>query len=71
MLIVQTLNGGNNQMNQKPLTMSFVATPELKRWLEQQAAKDERSVSYILRKLLEREANREATRQQVTPQRAN
>ena len=58
-------------MNQNLITMSFVATPELKHWLEQQAAKDERSVSYILRKLLEREANRETTRQQVTPQRAN
>ena len=42
-------------MNQKTLTMSFVATPQLKAWLEKQAAEDDRSVSYILRKIIERE----------------
>ena len=54
-------------MNQTNLiTMSFVATQDIKAWLEQRAAKDERSVSYILRKLIERELSREkAVRQKV------
>ena len=48
----------------KPLTMSFVATPELKSWLEKEAVKDDRSVSYVLRQILTQEAVRRKNRQQ-------
>lgn len=40
------------------LTISFVGTTELKALLEKWAKQDDRSVSYILRKILEEEAKR-------------
>lgn len=38
--------------------ISFVGTTELKTMLEQWAAEDDRSVSYVLRQILTREAQR-------------
>ena len=42
----------------EPATICFVGTTELKTMLEQWAAEDERSVSYIMRQILKREAQR-------------
>jgi hypothetical protein len=42
----------------EPATICFVGTTELKATLEQWAAEDERSVSYIMRQILKREAQR-------------
>ena len=42
----------------EPATICFVGTAELKELLEQWAAEDERSVSYIMRQILKREAQR-------------
>jgi hypothetical protein len=42
----------------EPLTISFVGTTDIKQWLEQSAKKDDRSVSYVLRQILEREMHR-------------
>jgi predicted transcriptional regulator len=42
----------------KTLVMSFNGTPEIKNWLEQQARKDDRSVSSLLRQILEAEKRR-------------
>jgi predicted transcriptional regulator len=39
----------------KSVTMSLVATKELKKMLEQWAQQDDRSVSYIIRQILEKE----------------
>lgn len=44
-------------------TISFVATIELKKQLEQWAVQDDRSISATLRRILEAEATRRATRQ--------
>lgn len=38
------------------ITISFVGTAKLKSLLEQWAKQDDRSVSYIMRKILEKEA---------------
>ena len=38
------------------ITISFVGTTKIKKLLEQWAAQDDRSVSYIMRKILENEA---------------
>lgn len=40
----------------EPTTISFVGTLRIKTWLEQQAKASDRSVSYILRQLLEKAA---------------
>jgi hypothetical protein len=40
-------------MSTEPITISFVGTTEIKLWLEQWAKEDERSISYILRKILQ------------------
>lgn len=48
----------------EPATICFVGTAELKAQLEQWAAEDERSVSYMMRQILKREAQRRA---QVPP----
>lgn len=42
----------------EPITISFVGTTEQKTLLEQWAKQDERSVSYIMRQILKREAQR-------------
>ena len=47
----------------EPITVSFVATIELKRLLEQWAAQDDRTVSATLRRILEAESRRRAERQ--------
>jgi len=54
---------------QEQITMSFVATRELKQLLESWAAQDDRSISATLRQILMREARRRAlqpSRQEVT-----
>lgn len=40
------------------ITISFVGSPEIKIWLEQWAREDDRSMSYVLRQILKREAQR-------------
>jgi hypothetical protein len=47
----------------EPITASFVITNEIKAWLESQAQADDRSVSYILRKILEKERNKQQAQQ--------
>ncbi len=47
-------------MLNEPLTISFIGTRELKELLEEWAKADDRSVSYIIRKALENEAERRA-----------
>lgn len=42
----------------EPATICFVGTVELKAQLEQWAAEDDRSVSYIMRQILNRETQR-------------
>lgn len=42
----------------EPITMSFVGTAEQKALLEQWAKEDDRSVSYVMRQILKREAQR-------------
>lgn len=42
----------------EPTTISFVGTTEIKTLLEQWADEDDRSVSYIMRQILKREAQR-------------
>jgi predicted transcriptional regulator len=37
----------------KATTISFVGTLDLKRWLEQQARDDDRSVSWVVRQILD------------------
>lgn len=39
----------------EPVTISFVGTQELKKLLKQWAEHDDRSVSYIIRQILEKE----------------
>lgn len=45
-------------MLEERITISFVGTAQLKSQLERWAAQDDRSVSYVLRKILESEARR-------------
>lgn len=52
----------------EPITISFVGTNELKLWLEQQAQADDRSISYILRRILEKESQKVESRKQTTSQ---
>lgn len=47
------------------ITISFVGTTKQKAWLEAQAQADDRSVSYILRQILEREAQRQQSQSGV------
>lgn len=42
----------------EPITICFVGTTDQKTLLEQWAAEDERSVSYIMRQILKREIQR-------------
>lgn len=49
----------------EPITISFVSTTEQKALLERWAAEDDRSVSYVMRQILKREAQR---RQQAQEQ---
>lgn len=42
----------------EPATICFVGTTELKTMVEEWAREDERSVSYIMRQILKREAQR-------------
>lgn len=42
----------------EPATICFVGTAELKTMVEEWAKEDERSVSYIMRQILKREAQR-------------
>ena len=42
----------------EPATICFVGTTELKTMVEEWAKEDERSVSYIMRQILKREAQR-------------
>ena len=51
---------------QEQVTMSFVATSELKQLLERWAQQDDRTVSATLRQIITQEAQRRATRQQPT-----
>lgn len=51
-------------------TISFVGTPEIKNQLKKWATDDERSVSYILRKMVETEAKKRTTEEQEKPQTA-
>ncbi len=54
-----------------PQTISFVATAELKRLLEQWAKDEDRTISATLRQILAQEArrrNRQPSRQQVSYQ---
>lgn len=51
-------------MSEELITTSFVVTKEIKICLEQWAAADDRSVSYILRDILKKECDRRAARQQ-------
>lgn len=44
----------------EPTTICFVGTTELKAMLEKWAKQDDRSVSYIMRQILTREAQRRA-----------
>jgi hypothetical protein len=44
----------------QPTTISFVGTTKLKALLERWAAAEDRCMSYILRQILEREAQRRA-----------
>ena len=44
----------------EPITISFVGTKELKALLQQWAEQDDRSVSYIIRQILEKESQRRA-----------
>ncbi len=50
------------------ITISFVGTQEIKSLLEKWAAEDDRSVSYILRQILENEARRRAAESQKQEQ---
>lgn len=51
-------------MLDEAVTISFVGTAEIKAQLERWAQQDDRSISYVLRKILEKEAqSREASRQ--------
>lgn len=54
------------------ITISFVATKKLKHLIERWAREDDRSVSYILRQILVKEAQRRATetRQSQNPDQA-
>ncbi len=54
--------------NEKLTTICFMGTAEIKAQLEQWAAADERSVSYILRQILKREAQRRGQTQTQTEQ---
>jgi len=51
----------------EPITISFVGTNDLKTWLEQQAKADDRSISYILRQILERERRKQIQPAQEQP----
>ena len=52
----------------EPITISFVGTTDLKALLEQWAAQDDRSVSYVMRQILAQEAQRrKAQRPQPEP----
>lgn len=42
----------------EPKTISFVGTTEIEIWLKSWATEDDRSVSYVLRKIIEQEAQR-------------
>lgn len=44
----------------EPITISFVGTQELKDILKQWAARDERSISYVIRQILKQEIRRRA-----------
>lgn len=45
-------------------TAAFVITDEIKAWLERQAKADDRSVSYIVRQILEKERQKAETQKQ-------
>jgi hypothetical protein len=49
---------GERMTEEKLITICFMGTVEIKAQLEQWAAADERSVSYVLRQILKREAAR-------------
>ena len=53
----------------EPATICFVGTTELKTMLEQWAAEDDRSMSYVMRQILTREAQRrmQAQRPELKP----
>ncbi|MCL4300561.1 MAG: hypothetical protein KJ077_32795 [Anaerolineae bacterium] len=53
----------------EPTTISFVGTTELKAMLEQWAREDDRSISYVMRQILIREAQRrmQAQRSDLKP----
>ena len=42
------------------VTISFVGTTEIRSWLRRWANEDDRSISYILRQILQQEAQRRA-----------
>lgn len=48
----------------EPITISFVGTKELKDLLKQWAEQDDRSISYIIRQILEKERHRRTTEAQ-------
>ncbi len=49
-------------------TISFVGTPQIKTWLEKWAKQDDRSVSYVMRKILNQEVQRRQQTQAKTVQ---
>ena len=51
-------------MNEQPVTISFVATSELKELLEQWSVEDDRTVSATLRQILSQEIQRRNSRLQ-------
>ena len=48
-------------MSTKETIIAFRATPEMKNKLRQYAAKDDRTISYVISKLLEEALNKPAT----------
>lgn len=52
-------------MTKEPVTISFVATIDLKALLQQWAAAEDRSVSYVMRQILVQEAQRRQTQPQA------
>jgi hypothetical protein len=54
-------------MEEKLTTVCFMATTEQKTLLEQWASAEDRSVSYMMRQILKREAQRRSQAQPVLP----
>jgi hypothetical protein len=54
----------------EPITISFLGNTELKALLKQWAKEDDRSVSYVMRQMLNREAQRRAQTQPEGQKRA-